>query len=275
MELTTSHLRLYRIGHTTVEPGWSWTHETRNSSYFVLWAVMEGTGKLRNGDRAFDAHAGDCYVFRMWLPFEGHSTPGKSMRFWWAWLQVLDDRGRPVDLTKRQDGELPAMCRRLESSTFFDALLQRLRKAHQQQGAAAPGVQAWLHASLSEVERCGQLPAFVGVQKEQYDRIQELCARIQNKPGLQYRIKEIARTFGYSTEHFSRIFRKYTGMSPRQYVTLTRLEAAKSLLHSSNYNLTAIAEQLGFNDIYHFSREFKAHAGLSASAYRRTLHRQE
>jgi transcriptional regulator GlxA family with amidase domain len=64
-------------------------------------------------------------------------------------------------------------------------------------------------------------------------------------------------------------------MSPRQYVTLTRLESAKSLLHSSNYNLTAIAEQLGFNDIYHFSREFKAHAGLSASAYRRTLHRQE
>lgn len=83
------------------------------------------------------------------------------------------------------------------------------------------------------------------------------------------RIEQLARLLHLHPNYFIRFFKSHTGLSPIQYINKARLERAKSLLHSSNYNITEVAGQIGFKDIAHFSKMFKAYTGFSPSEFKR------
>ena len=58
-------------------------------------------------------------------------------------------------------------------------------------------------------------------------------------------------------------------MSPSDYIRHTRLNAAKTLLTTTDRRITEIAQETGFFDHAHFIRTFKAATGISPAKYRR------
>jgi AraC-like DNA-binding protein len=83
-------------------------------------------------------------------------------------------------------------------------------------------------------------------------------------------INEIAKLMMLSTEHFSRIFRAETRMSPHQYFIHLKVEAASGLLISTTKTVSQIADWFGFENQFHFSRVFKRCTGMSPLQYRKT-----
>ena len=79
---------------------------------------------------------------------------------------------------------------------------------------------------------------------------------------------ELARQLHYHPNYFTRMFRKYTGMAPTQYINKTKLEKAKILLNTTDMRVTEVASATGFADIYYFSKCFKKYSGFSPSDYR-------
>lgn len=84
-----------------------------------------------------------------------------------------------------------------------------------------------------------------------------------------FRIEELSRIAEISPRYFERLFAEEFHLSPKEYVTRLKLELAKELLMHEKNTVAAIAEQLGYNDIYHFSKMFKTKLGVSPSEYRR------
>jgi AraC-like DNA-binding protein len=84
-------------------------------------------------------------------------------------------------------------------------------------------------------------------------------------------LAEIALACGLSVSHFSRAFRRSTGLAPHAWLLHARIEAAKAMLRARGSSLSMIALACGFADQSHFTRVFTRRVGLSPGAWRRYL----
>lgn len=91
---------------------------------------------------------------------------------------------------------------------------------------------------------------------------------IERMAGGDVNIHELAEQLGVSVFTFRRTFRKRTGMAPHQYAINARIARAQNELISSDIPIKTIAHNLGYRDVYFFSRQFKKIAGLSPGHFR-------
>jgi YesN/AraC family two-component response regulator len=80
-------------------------------------------------------------------------------------------------------------------------------------------------------------------------------------------LERLAGIAGLSPSHYSRLFKKYAGHSPIDYLLHLRMDRAKELLVLSDYRLKAVAESIGYTDELYFSRMFKKIVGISPSEF--------
>ncbi|MBM9595450.1 helix-turn-helix domain-containing protein [Roseitranquillus sediminis] len=79
----------------------------------------------------------------------------------------------------------------------------------------------------------------------------------------------LAAKAGLGPREFDRRFRACWGVTPKSYWQSCRFGLAQSRLISTSAHVGRIAEELGFTDVYYFSRWFRSRAGLSPSEFRR------
>jgi len=84
-------------------------------------------------------------------------------------------------------------------------------------------------------------------------------------------IAQIASECSLSRSHFSRAFKKNTGISPRDWFLQMRLDKAKSLLTETQLTISRISLDCGFADQSHFTRVFTRVIGLTPFSWRRSL----
>jgi YesN/AraC family two-component response regulator len=82
-------------------------------------------------------------------------------------------------------------------------------------------------------------------------------------------LQTVAGIAGMSKFHFCRRFKCVTGTTFRAYVIQKRLARAKELLRDEGRSVTAVAREVGFHDLTHFSRAFRKQEGVLPSLYRR------
>lgn len=80
-------------------------------------------------------------------------------------------------------------------------------------------------------------------------------------------VAEVSRRLGLDRSYFSNLFKDEIGISPGKYLNTLRLSNAAELMTKHGTTPTTAALSCGFSDIYHFSKAFKKHFGLSPRAY--------
>lgn len=81
-------------------------------------------------------------------------------------------------------------------------------------------------------------------------------------------ISAIADACGVSECYFRRLFQEYSGEGPMRFRQRMRIERAKQLLLSDEqYTVSEVAQELGFSDVYHFSKTFKKFCGQSPTRF--------
>lgn len=81
-------------------------------------------------------------------------------------------------------------------------------------------------------------------------------------------LTEVAKKSGLSLRNFNRLFLKETGIGPKNYLILRRVEKAKGLLRETKMTVTDIALEVGYNSLSKFIATFKRIEGVLPSDFR-------
>ncbi|HLS14233.1 MAG TPA: AraC family transcriptional regulator [Beutenbergiaceae bacterium] len=80
---------------------------------------------------------------------------------------------------------------------------------------------------------------------------------------------ELADAAGVTREYLCRVFARHVGLGPVAAIRTLRLHRAAALLSSTNLGIAEIAQHLGFNSEFQFSRSFRTLTGQAPTAFRR------
>jgi AraC-like DNA-binding protein len=101
---------------------------------------------------------------------------------------------------------------------------------------------------------------------ERLDRARALLDRSFAEP---LRLAWVAKRAGLSPAHFSRAFKRHTGVGFERYLLEHRVAHAKDLLRSTELPVYRIAVESGFTSYVHFARAFRRLCKTSAREFRR------
>lgn len=99
--------------------------------------------------------------------------------------------------------------------------------------------------------------------------LQEACIAMGKPENLRLGVKRLQDLCCRCSEHISRTFKTYVGMTPNQYVSVLRLEEAKRLLSLSDKDISEIGRCCGYVNQSHFTQSFKKHFGITPLKFRR------
>lgn len=83
-------------------------------------------------------------------------------------------------------------------------------------------------------------------------------------------IDQLASYLNISTRQLQRLFRDEINLTPKQFITILRLERASSLLQNGDLSVSEIAYEVGFSDPAYFTNVFKRYFGVPPSLFGKT-----
>lgn len=83
-------------------------------------------------------------------------------------------------------------------------------------------------------------------------------------------VPEIAARVSVSPRHLTRLFSKFTGVSPAAYIEKARIQRARTLLLRTDDPVKQVGAQVGYEDVHHFTRAFTRLVGCPPGTFRKT-----
>lgn len=103
----------------------------------------------------------------------------------------------------------------------------------------------------------------------QHERVQRAVSYLESNFQSKLTIQDLARISNLSPFHFSRLFTRFVGLSPHEYILSCRLQYSARLLRAHpEYSIGDVALTSGFSDQSHFTRSFCHAFSKTPRAYR-------
>lgn len=136
---------------------------------------------------------------------------------------------------------------------------------------ASPGSMAELHRRTAffqllqgciESARDQQLQSTVEI-------MDQVVSYIQQNYREKINVTKIATLYNLERRRLAYLFEKHTGLSPNTYITEYRISKSKELLERAELSIAEVADRVGYDDCFYFSRVFKKQTGVAPTTYRR------
>lgn len=111
----------------------------------------------------------------------------------------------------------------------------------------------------------------VYVPNKQLEKIQLGIDYINEHFTEDFEVDRLSDMCKISHTYFKKIFNNAYNMPPKAYITQLRIRYACDLLKSGKYKIGDIAEEVGYKNVYYFSKVFKAQTGSTPSEYKKNV----
>lgn len=259
------NVRVNRAGD--FDPPRNWTlgpDRTRVWADLDLWFLCAGSGFVDTPDGRYPLRPGCSLLMRGGEAYEFFPDAGASFRHYYMHFDCLDEAGHILPLDKLA---LPGRFHFAEGTVFLEGLVSRVVQAYRAEDP--PSAAFWLRAALCELQGRELRGLEYQARDLQRQRVERLRDKIDAEPERDWSMEQLCREFAGCRSHVYRAFVTHLGYSPQRYIIEARMRRARMLLTESGNDIGWIADQLGYRDVYFFSRQFKRMHECSPSEYRR------
>ncbi len=92
---------------------------------------------------------------------------------------------------------------------------------------------------------------------------------MQKNLHIRISIREVAESLFISDRYLYNLFIRHEGISPKKYLNKIKLQKACEMLQNGSYSISVIAQNVGFDDVYTFSRFFSRCMHMSPTDYQK------
>lgn len=110
--------------------------------------------------------------------------------------------------------------------------------------------------------------AINSVEERFLEKLQQVVS--ENLENPEFGAEDFAAAMDMSRMQLHRKLKHLTGLSSMEFLKDQRLKTASTLLSRRDLSVSEVAYSVGFNDLSHFSKSFKASFGLSPTEYQQT-----
>lgn len=100
------------------------------------------------------------------------------------------------------------------------------------------------------------------------DAVKRAILSMSGRLAEQITVDDLAHTAQFSKFHFTRIFRRDTGVSPGRFLSAMRMAEARRLLTTTSMKVADISQRVGYASVGTFTTRFTAGAGIPPMRYR-------
>jgi AraC-like DNA-binding protein len=98
---------------------------------------------------------------------------------------------------------------------------------------------------------------------------------IRSRAGENLTPRSVADALKVNPSYLSREFKRVTRFTVTEYIAQQKVDLACAMLVDPNIPIIEVAGRVGFNSLPRFYAVFKQRTGVTATEYRRTLHRSQ
>lgn len=221
-------------------------------THWLLHYVVYGFGRFERDGITYNINPGDIFVIP---PYEKTYYEADKQKPWrYIWIGFTAENEVP-DCLNNPVLHCPMAGR------IFEEMLQCQKMEN--------GRTAFLCAKLWEL-----FSLLLEDAKADTDYIDKAlsCMNAEYVNGIT--VREVAEQLNINRSYLCDLFKKRIGISPQKYLIQLRLEKAAQLLTVYDESPSTAGTSVGYPDLYHFSKIFKQHFGVSPKIYRQ-LYRDE
>ena len=267
------------VGYAYQNADWNWKQVS--SPFTRLYYVTKGCARIVFPDKVQELTPGHLYLIPA---FTTHSYECEGL-FEHYYIHIyedaqsdsgfLDDFNFPIEMSATEIDLLlfqrlceinPTMRLQQSNPMSYDnnpMLLQSIAKNKQRILCDRVESRGILYQLIARFLKDAQLKS-----ETADDRIQKCLTYIRKNINQNIKIDILAEIVYLSRDHLIRLFKKETGLTPIQYISIKKMEKAQLLLVSGNMSIKEIAIMLSYEDHSYFNRLFKKITGKTPQDYR-------
>ena len=272
-------IHLLNTGKAAVGQEWNFSNIT--SPFTRIYLIIDGEGYIMPNNKMYKLKPGYLYIIPSYVQCNYNCVEYLSQFY----IHLINEFPTGLNIY-----DFFSIQTEVEAISIDTHLFQRLTEintglALEQSDPSSYEQKSWDPHGLSFQESSAYLES-IGILKQIISRF--LSSSIPDNKNLQsfstfrkvfqyinanlhqeIRIEKLAEIACYSYDHFTRIFRRSTGMLPMHYINNKRIEKAQILLLTTAKSQVEISELSGFNNLPYYYRVFKKKTGTTPVNYRK------
>lgn len=246
-----SNQDIQRAGISSLTAGYL-VERHRYPAHLILY-TRSGSGFLKIGKQERELKAGDVFI----APWQSEYSYGTnhSWQILWTHLQP----GKKWDNLISAPPQTRTASWMVELERVMEGYIGEVNRRH-------PDSSVFLHSYSNLIAH--YIRRELGKENPTAVKLESVWDHIQQHITRKWSVNDMAQQAGMSRTQFYQTVFKQTGSTPMQMLHTMRMEQACSLLLYTDHSIDTIAEAVGYEDRYAFSKAFKRYAKVGPARFR-------